>query len=151
MERSEIVESLENIQALKIDADGTMHLDSQALMQDPIVANRMAVELLQKIDRDAKPELVLSQCDDLSYFGYSVALSAWMRFGYCRTCNEGTLVPTADIKKKEKVIIVLDTFDEALAQQFIDLVVEHDAKPVAVLSVVGGDDHNIKIPHFSLL
>ena len=77
MEIAEIKDLLNKMNAFAEDGDS---LDSAALMQDPIVLNRLAVELLQQIDRDVKPELVIAPEGIESYFGYSVALAAWMRF-----------------------------------------------------------------------
>lgn len=72
MEIAEIKDLLNKMNAFAEDGDS---LDSTALMQDPIVLNRLAVELLQQIDRDAKPELVIAPEGIESYFGYSVALA----------------------------------------------------------------------------
>ena len=49
MEIAEIKDLLNKMNAFAEDGDS---LDSAALMQDPIVLNRLAVELLQQIDRD---------------------------------------------------------------------------------------------------
>ena len=49
MEIAEIKDLLNKMNAFAEDGDS---LDSTALMQDPIVLNRLAVELLQQIDRD---------------------------------------------------------------------------------------------------
>ena len=51
MEIAEIKDLLNKMNAFAEDGDS---LDSTALMQDPIVLNRLAVELLQQIDGDAK-------------------------------------------------------------------------------------------------
>ena len=86
MEIAEIKDLLNKMNAFAEDGDS---LDSTALMQDPIVLNRLAVELLQQIDRDAKPELVIAPEGIESYFGYSVALAAWMRFVSAQVGNQG--------------------------------------------------------------
>ena len=57
MEISEIKDLLTKMNALAEEGEP---LDSVALMQDPIVLNRLAVELLQQVDRDSKPELVIA-------------------------------------------------------------------------------------------
>ena len=57
MEIAEIKDLLNKMDAFVDDDDS---LDSVALMQDPIVLNRLAVELLQQVDRDSKPELVIA-------------------------------------------------------------------------------------------
>lgn len=136
METSEIKDLLNKMSALKDDGAS---VDSIAMMQDPIVANRLAVELLQKVDRDAKPELVVAPEGIDSYFGYSVALSAWMRFLCAQKSEDGSfsLPDGTSIKKNEKTILVIDSYDEATAQSLIDLVGNHGAKPVAILSLVG--------------
>ncbi len=136
MEVSEIKELLNKMNAL--ENEGTS-VNATAMMQDPIVANRLAVELLQRVDRDSKPELVVAPEGIDSYFGYSVALSAWMRFLCAQKANDGSfaLPEGTSIKKNEKTILVVDSYDEATAQSLIDLVSKQGAKPVAILSLVG--------------
>ncbi len=149
METTEIQELLEKMKVLVRDEQGTS-INSEALMVDPIVSNKLAVELLQKVDREAKPEVVLSLPGVDSYFAYNVALSAWMKFGIGEETSEGISSSLA-LKKKDKVIVVLDTFDEALAQKFIDFVESYEAKVVAVLSLVGNSSSLGAIPCHSLL
>ena len=86
MEIAEIKDLLNKMNAFAEDGDS---LDSAALMQDPLVLNRLAVELLQQIDRDVKPELVIAPEGIESYFGYSVALAAWMRFVSAQVGKDG--------------------------------------------------------------
>ena len=149
MEQHEITELLEKMGALDSTESG-LSVNARALMADPIVSNKLAVELLQKIDREAKPELILSMPGVDSYFAYNVALSAWMRFGVCEELS-GELNASLTIKKNEKVIIVLDTFNESLAKKFIDYVESKNAKVVAVLSLVGSEENLGKTPCLSLL
>ena len=108
MEIAEIKDLLNKMNAFAEDGDS---LDSAALMQDPIVLNRLAVELLQQIDRDVKPELVIAPEGIESYFGYSVALAAWMRFVSAQVGKDGVfeLPAGVEVKKNEKTILVLDT------------------------------------------
>ena len=87
MEITEIKDLLNKMNAL---AEDTESIDSVALMQDPIVLNRLAVELLQQVDRDSKPELVIAPEGIESYFGYSVALAAWMRFLCAHKAEDGS-------------------------------------------------------------
>ncbi len=136
MELSEIKDLLNKMSALENDGKS---VNSVAMMQDPIVANRLAVELLQRVNRDAKPELVVAPEGIDSYFGYSVALSAWMRFLCAQKSEDGSFALPAgtSIKKNEKTILVIDSYDEATAQSLIDLVSKQGAKPVAILSLVG--------------
>ncbi len=136
MEISEIKDLLKKMNAF--DDEGNA-VDSVAMMQDPIVANRLAVELLQRVDRDAKPELVVAPEGIDSYFGYSVALSAWMRFLCAQKSEDGSFALPAgtSINKNEKTILVIDSYDEATAQSLIDLVSKQGAKPVAILSLIG--------------
>ncbi len=149
METTEIQELLKKMKVLVRDEQGTS-INSEALMVDPIVSNKLAVELLQQVDREAKPEVVLSLPGVDSYFAYNVALSAWMKFGIGEETSEGISSSLA-LKKKDKVIVVLDTFDEALAQKFIDFVESYEAKVVAVLSLVGNSSSLGAIPCHSLL
>ncbi len=149
METTEIQELLEKMKVLVRDEQGTS-INSEALMVDPIVSNKLAVELLQQVDREAKPEVVLSLPGVDSYFAYNVALSAWMKFGIGEETSEGISSSLA-LKKNDKVIVVLDTFDEALAQKFIDFVESYEAKVVAVLSLVGNSSSLGAIPCHSLL
>lgn len=111
MEIAEIKDLLNKMNAFAEDGDS---LDSTALMQDPIVLNRLAVELLQQIDRDVKPELVIAPEGIESYFGYSVALAAWMRFVSAQVGKDGVfeLPAGVEVKKNEKTILVLDTYSE---------------------------------------
>lgn len=136
MEISEIEDLLKKMNALE---DEGKSVNSVAMMQDPIVANRLAVELLQKVDRDAKPELVVAPEGIDSYFGYSVALAAWMRFLCAKKAEDGSLALPAgtSIKKNEKTILVIDSYDEDTAKELIELVGKHGAMPVAILSLVG--------------
>ena len=151
MNTTEIKDLLENMHALVGDETG-IHIDPVQLMQDPIVTNRLAVELLQQVDREAKPELVLAPAGVDSYFGYSVALAAWMRFGICEfQQKDHSLTASLDIKKKEKVIIVLDTFNLKRAQVYQAFVEAQGAKVVAILSLVGGDSSKLSLPCLSLL
>lgn len=152
METSEIRELLEQMHAL-VEEDGAQSVDSVALMQDPILANRLAVELLQNIDQNKKPELVLSGAGVNSYFGYSVALTGWMRFGFCDEDEQGTLSihPGVAFKKKQKALVVLDAFDEAKAQAYVDLCKKEGLNLIAILCVVGAKDASLEVPCFSLL
>ena len=136
METSEIKDLLNKMSALKEDGAS---VDSVAMMQDPIVANRLAVELLQKVDREAKPELVVAPEGIDSYFGYSVALSAWMRFLCAQKSEDGSfsLPAGTSIKKNEKTILVVDSYNEDTANALIESVTKQGAKPVAILSLVG--------------
>ena len=137
MEIAEIKDLLNKMNAFAEDGDST------ALMQDPIVLNRLAVELLQQIDRDAKPELVIAPEGIESYFGYSVALAAWMRFVSARVGKDGVfeLPAGVEVKKNEKTILVLDTYSEEKANALMSLALAEGAKVVAVLSLTGSDAH----------
>lgn len=150
MEQIEIIEQLERMEAL---IEGGAGIDSRALMQDPIVANRLAVELLQRIDHDSKPEVVVSPAGEASYFGYSVALSSWTRFLYAEP-NEGgyRLAEGTHLKKKERALIVLDGYDADVARGLVGLVEEAGAKPLAVLSLTASEgDSSVSCPQVSLL
>ncbi len=137
MDAAEVKDLLNKMNALE-GCEGAYSVNSVALMQDPIVANRLAVELLQKVDRDAKPELVVAPAGVESYFGYSVALAAWMRFLCADKEGEGFTLPAGtSIKKNEKTILVIDSYDETTAKALIEAVAAQGAKPVAILSLVG--------------
>ena len=127
MEIAEIKDLLNKMNAFAEDGDS---LDSTALMQDPIVLNRLAVELLQQIDRDAKPELVIAPEGIESYFGYSVALAAWMRFVSAQVGKDGVfeLPAGVEVKKNEKTILVLDTYSEEKANALMSLALAEGAK-----------------------
>lgn len=152
MNEAEIKEILSKMGALDGEGD-SQHIDAVALMQDPIVTNRLAVELLQRIDRDAKPELVLALEGDGSYFGYSVALAAWMRFVYASKTSDGYATPEgAPILQKNKTLVVLDTYDDEVATALVALAEEKGAKVQAVLSLVGPKSTpSVKVPCISLL
>lgn len=135
MEQAEVRELLKKMNAL-VETDEGECIDSAALMEDPIVSNRLAVELLQKLDRDLKPELVLAPAGVESYFGYSVALSAWMRFGLLEVAGD-ECASTTVVKKKEKVVLVLDTLVDDVALNAIKYVEEREGKVVAILSLLG--------------
>ncbi len=143
MESSEVRDLLTKMNALVSSDDGE-RVDSVQLMKDPIVANRLAVELLQQLDRDAKPEVVLAPSGTASYFGYSVALAAWMRFGLMEKMDDAyVLSPGTLVKKKERVVIVLDTYDPEEAERAISLVEKIGGKVVAVLSLVGKNTNTL--------
>ena len=118
MEQAEIADLLNKMNAWSEDE---AELDSVALMQDPIVLNRLAVELLQKVDRESKPELVIAPEGIESYFGYSVALAAWMRFVCAQAVGDGSfsLPDGVSVKKNEKAILVLDQYDEEKAKALV--------------------------------
>lgn len=143
MDKQEVRDLLDKMGALG-SSDSDLSVNAQALMADPIVSNKLAVELLRKLDRESKPELVLSLPGIDSYFAYNVALSAWMRFGICETLGQ-EVSASLSIKKNEKVVIVLDTYNEAIAQKIISFVESKNAKVVAVLSLVGSDTSIDKI------
>ena len=130
MEISEIKDLLTKMNALAEEGEP---LDSVALMQDP----------MQQVDRDSKPELVIAPEGIESYFGYSVALAAWMRF-LCAHAEENgayALPQGTEIKKNEKAILVLDSYSEEKANALVSLAEEEGAKVVAVLALDGSDSH----------
>lgn len=149
MDKQEVRDLLDKMGALE-SSDSDLSTNARALMADPIVSNKLAVELLQKVDRESKPELVLSLPGIDSYFAYNVALSAWMRFGICETLDQ-EVSASLSVKKNEKVVIVLDTYNEAIAQKIISFVESKNAKVVAVLSLVGSDTSIDKIPCHCLI
>lgn len=138
MEQAEITDLLNKMNAWSEDE---AELDSVALMQDPIVLNRLAVELLQKVDRESKPELVIAPEGIESYFGYSVALAAWMRFVCAQAVDDGSfsLPDGVSVKKNEKAILVLDQYDEEKAKALVSLADKQGAKVVAMLALKGPD------------
>lgn len=140
MEITEIKDLLNKMNALAEDAES---IDSVALMQDPIVLNRLAVELLQQVDRDSKPELVIAPEGIESYFGYSVALAAWMRFLCAHKAEDDSfsLPEGTEVKKNEKAILVLDEYSEEAAKALVSLAEEEGAKVVAVLALNGSGNH----------
>ena len=140
MEIAEIKDLLNKMDAFVDDDDS---LDSVALMQDPIVLNRLAVELLQQVDRDSKPELVIAPEGVESYFGYSVALAAWMRFVSAQSGEDGSfeLPAGVEVKKNEKTILVLDSYSEEKANALVSLAQAEGVKVVAILSLTGSGSH----------
>ena len=78
-----------------------------------------------------------------SYFGYSVALAAWMRFVSAQVGKDGVfeLPAGVEVKKNEKTILVLDTYSEEKANALMSLALAEGAKVVAVLSLTGSDAH----------
>lgn len=132
MQKEEILDLLGKMGAVTDSSS----FDSVALMQDPIVTNRLAVELLQQIDPDSKPELVLSPEGIASYFGYSCALAAWTRYSCVMLDEGGAHLPTeVEIKKKERVLIVFDELNAQQASKIAALVKEAGAKLVAVMAI----------------
>lgn len=140
MEIAEIKDLLNKMDAFVDDDDS---LDSVALMQDPIVLNRLAVELLQQVDRDSKSELVIAPEGVESYFGYSVALAAWMRFVSAQPGEDGSfeLPAGVEVKKNEKTILVLDSYSEEKANALVSLAQAEGVKVVAILSLTGSESH----------
>ena len=140
MEIAVIKDLLNKMDAFVDDDDS---LDSVALMQDPIVLNRLAVELLQQVDRDSKSELVIAPEGVESYFGYSVALAAWMRFVSAQPGEDGSfeLPAGVEVKKNEKTILVLDSYSEEKANALVSLAQAEGVKVVAILSLTGSESH----------
>ncbi len=144
MEQDEVKDLLERMNAFTQTEEGCT-FNSSALLQDPIVSNRLAVELLQQLERDAKPDLVVAPEGEQSYFGFSVALAAWTRFLPLTQVEEGgyVLPPYAAVKRSERTLVVLDAFDKHLAEELVSAVSSRGAKPLAVLCLVGGSGQSI--------
>lgn len=151
MNNAEIKEALSQLEAF--GGEGEPSVKARALMQDPIVANRLAVELLQKIDPGKKPALVLSPAGEASYFGYSAALASWARFLYADIDGAKAALPSdTEIKQKERTLVVLDHFDVAVASALLDLLHASQATPLAVLCIAGADVEDVEgVPVLSLL
>ncbi len=151
MNNAEIKEALSQLEAF--GGEGEPSVKARALMQDPIVANRLAVELLQKIDPGKKPALVLSPAGEASYFGYSAALASWTRFLYADIDGAKAALPSdTEIKQKERTLVVLDHFDVAVVSALLDLLHASQATPLAVLCIAGADVEDVEgVPVLSLL
>lgn len=150
MNQSEVKDLLGKMDAL-IEEEGVSSVCSEAIMQDPIVTNRLAVELLQQIDRDTKFDAVVTPSGTQSYFGYSVALAAWVRF-VPATVSEGTATLLAPLSKKEKVLVVLDSCNEEVAKALLGAVSNQGSKAISVLSLCSQGVAEVEgLPILSLL
>lgn len=138
MKQEEIVELFIKMGALPKDSKNSSSFESARLIEDPIVTNRIAVELLQMLPDGTKFDAVLCLHNDEMLFGYSVATAAWARFVTAKV-EEGKAVfqKGGSVKKKEKVLIVDDVLDDKQAiQVLIDTVEKQEGKVVGICSVV---------------
>lgn len=139
MNQEEILEILTKTGCLsKMDTD-TPAVDTSALLEDPIVTNRMAVELLQQLPRDTRLDAVLCAHNDADMlFAYSVATAAWARFVCAEVEGDKvSLLNGAMLKKGQKVLIVDDMIEsEEALLALIKTVKDAGARVMGVASLV---------------
>lgn len=157
MERSEILEFLTRMNALPQDPDAiepdTLEFNAYRLVEDPIITNRMAVELLQKLPRDKKFDVVLASNEDSKLFAYALAMAAWARFAYADLEVGSGLESGYRIDKGDNVLIV-DTFVDAGTsfEDMVDLIKDNKGKVAGAVSVVSiGDAAPLPDGYYALL
>ena len=140
-----VVGTVEQKNEAETEISSVETINSAAYMQDPIVANRLSVELLQRLGEQSKPEVVIAPAGAPSYFGYSLALTAWARFTYVtqNAAGKWELPEGVSLAAKQRVIIALDTFDEQMALSLVNFVDSYHAKPIALLSLTGVENKTI--------
>ena len=161
MDEKEILTILKKMEALE---EGEFSLPSGkkvdkryqmgTLMQDPILLNRLAVEVLQKIDCDkTKFGVVVTPDDDGVFFGFSVAMAAWTRFGLCSDeSGEWKLPKEFVLSDHDKVVVaVLTTDDAEKVNALVKLVESRLAKPVAIVALYANEDTDFDLPTFTLV
>lgn len=154
MKQEEIVEILTKTGCLNEEEKDSPSLDSMRLLEDPIVTNRLAVELLQQLPNDTKFDVVLCLHNDEMLFAYSVATAAWARF-VCAEVNEGevSLLNGGTIVKGNKVLIVDDIVDDSSEiSALVNEVESRKAKIIGVTSLVSfATDEASGVATYSLL
>lgn len=133
MERSEVIDILERMNALPKDADSLdladLEIDAFRLIEDPIVTNRIAVEALQQLPRDYKFDVVLASNEAAKMFAYALATAAWARFAYADFDEADGLVNGYKINKGEKVLIVDTVVNDGTSfEDMVDLIDSKKAK-----------------------
>lgn len=153
MKKKEIVEILTKTGCIKGE-EGTPEIDSMRLLEDPIVTNRLAVELLQQLPADTKLDTIVCLHKDEMLFAYSVATAAWARFVYADV-NEGVVsfVNGTDIVKGNKVLIVDDVLDDSSEiDALVKEIESRKAKVIGVTSLISFANNNeAAVDMYSLL
>ncbi len=134
MKQEEIIEILTKTGCLDEADKSNPSVDSMRLLEDPIVTNRLAVELLQQLPNDTKLDIVLCLHNDEMLFAYSVATAAWARF-VCAEVDNGVVsfLNGGDIVKGNKVLIVDDVVDDS--SEIAALVAELEKRKANVIGV----------------
>ena len=83
-----------------------------ALLEDPIVTNRIAVEALQQLPRNYKFDVVLAANEESKLLAYAIATAAWARFAYADLESGEGLTNGFRIDKDEKVLMVDTLVDD---------------------------------------
>lgn len=116
MNPEEIQDILSKMGALQKDEnEKIIGIDMNTLMGDPIVSNRLGVELIQRLPPNYKFEAIVTPAGDGTYFGYATAMAAWARFVIADYNDSWLLHHDQEIRNKEKVIVLYDkTWDDDL-------------------------------------
>ncbi len=135
MKQEEIVEILTKTGCLDETNNGNPSIDSMRLLEDPIVTNRLAVELLQQLPHDTKLDAVLCLHNDGMLFAYSVATAAWARF-VCAEVDKGVVsfLNGGEITKGNKVLIVDDVVDDS--SEIAALVADLENRKAKVIGII---------------
>lgn len=134
MKQEEIVEILTKTGCLNEDGCDKPVINSMKLLEDPIVTNRLAVELLQQLPNDTKLDTILCLHNDEMLFAYSVATAAWARFVSVEvTDGKVSFLNGSDVVKGNKVLIVDDVLDDD--SEIAALVTEIEKREAKVIGV----------------
>ncbi len=154
MKQEEIVEILTKTGCLEGYGEENTSIDSMRLLEDPIVTNRLAVELLQQLPEDTKLDTILCLHNDEMLFAYSVATAAWARFVYADE-NEGSisLINGQSINKDSKVLIIDDVLDDSsCVNALVEEMKKSKAKVIGVASLFSYlSEDELDVPSFTLL
>ena len=153
MERAEIIDILQRMNALPADVDSlapeAIEIDSFRLLEDPIVTNRIAVEALQQLPRDYKFDVVLAANEEAKRFAYALATAAWARFAYTDLENGEGLANGYRIGKGERVLMVDTVVDEGTSfEDMVDLIEEKKGKNAGAIALAAIGDAAPLEEHF---
>ncbi|WP_251197975.1 hypothetical protein [Anaerotardibacter muris] len=153
MERAEIIDLLQRMNALPADVDSVepdaIQIDSFRLVEDPIVTNRIAVEALQQLPRDHKFDVVLASNEASKLFAYALATAAWARFAYADLENGEGLANGYTIKKGENVLMVDVVVDEGTSlEDMVDIIAENKGKNAGAIALAAIGDAAPLDEHF---
>ena len=145
MNPEEIQDLLSKMDALVTDEDQSIcALNMTALMKDPIVPNRLGVELLQRLPPNYKFDGIVTPAGDGSYFAYATAMAAWARFIVAEKDASWKLHEGHQVNDKEKIIVMSDKPWNPETDELIEFVESRGGKVVGVLLPFLTDEEPMK-------